>query len=310
MPTLKQMHYFLTVARTGSFSKAAARLHVAQPALSTHIANLEAELEEVLLVRHSRGVVMTTAGKLLADRSADILGMVDDMVASIRALQGQVRGRVRMGMPTTTTAPMALPLLDAFEKDLPGITLTIVEGMTGHLQHWLENDEMDMAILLVSQAQTKPNHIVLGRERLCLIGPHARLNVPGHSISFARSLGLPLVTVTAAHNLRRYLDAKASTLGLPINVIAEIDSLAQIKNIVMHGTAYTILPKSAASPDWMGKRINFWDIEDADAVMNLAVATSPAFSQSELCEPILRTLRPLVQRLIDTGAWPGGEATA
>jgi len=105
---LHQLRYFLAVARTKNFSRAAEQCHVAQPSLSQQIMKLEAELGERLFERTKREVALTPAGDLLTAHAERVLAEVDLACAGVRELRGLVRGRVALGV-LPTVAPYFLP---------------------------------------------------------------------------------------------------------------------------------------------------------------------------------------------------------
>ena len=96
---IRQLRTFVHVAELGSFSKAADRLHIAQPALSRQIRLLESELKAALFIRHGRGVRLTDAGTLFLDRASGILRQIEQARADVAAEAGDVSGEVSIGVP-------------------------------------------------------------------------------------------------------------------------------------------------------------------------------------------------------------------
>ena len=96
---LKQLDYFLGVAESGSFSKAAIRLSVARPILSRQIKLLESELGVELLYRNGRGVVVSEAGKVLEAHARSVVGLVEKAQSEIGSMKAEPRGRVAIAMP-------------------------------------------------------------------------------------------------------------------------------------------------------------------------------------------------------------------
>lgn len=301
---IRQLRYFVAIARNGSFSRAASELHVAQPALSSQIATLEDELGVKLLVRHSRGVELTEAGKLLLERSGQVLELIDSIARDIAAAPGKYEGEIRIGLPTTTTAVLTEPLLEAISRSLPGITLHVVEGMTGHLEGWLAHDDIDVALLFAPSQTQQAKFKRVGFERLVLIGPRHK-DMAGKTVRFAELSVLPIVHVTRAHQLRKLIDDMAVKLRSPLNIIAEIDSLAQIKHFVFSGKGYTILPRMAVTPDWVNGDIDFWPISDSSLKVDLVIATSPRFERQPFCRPFLKLFEDVIRDLIRDGRWHG-----
>jgi LysR family transcriptional regulator, nitrogen assimilation regulatory protein len=306
----RQMRHFLAVARTGSFSAASAEVRIAQSALSTQIAQIEDRLGVQLLLRHSRGVELTAAGRLFADRIEGVLTSIDQLVCDVRTLQADQSGNVRIGLPTTTTSSLALPLLHAFQHLLPRVNVSLVEGMTGHLLSWFEHGDLELAVLFDSDDLIQYNRRYLGRERVCLIGPRSPALGDRSRVTVGECLRLPIVHCTRAHRLRRMIEDKAHTLNIPLHVVAEIDSLTQMKNLVFNGAGYTILPQAAVTPDWVHGKIGAWTIDESDLAIDLVLVVAPKFLYEPIYRSVIDLLFVVVSDLINTGAWAGASLAA
>lgn len=144
---LHQLRYFLAVARTKNFSRAAEQCRVAQPSLSQQIIKLEDELGEKLFERTKREVVMTSAGDLFRTHAERVLADVDRASDEVRELRGMVRGRVALGV-IPTVAPYFLPQrLQAFTTKYPAVEVVVNEATTDHLTAALLAKELDVAIV-------------------------------------------------------------------------------------------------------------------------------------------------------------------
>src|SRR6188768_181286 len=113
---LKQLEYFVRVAELGSFTRAAAALDIAQPALSRQVRLLEVELRQNLLVRNGRGAVPTEAGKLLLDHGRGILHQVERAREELGRVRGSLAGRVAVGLPPSVAKVLAVPLIREFRR--------------------------------------------------------------------------------------------------------------------------------------------------------------------------------------------------
>ena len=130
---LRQLAYFDAVARHGSFTKAAQRLHVAQPAVSAQIRRLEAELGATLLERTTRRVALTHAGELFLARARQVLAQLDAARADLGELSAVLRGRVRIGA-TQVVGSLDLPAaLAQFRHRYPGVSLALHSGLIAKL---------------------------------------------------------------------------------------------------------------------------------------------------------------------------------
>ncbi|RAR98935.1 LysR substrate binding domain-containing protein [Ensifer adhaerens] len=139
---LRQLSYFVAVAEELHFGRAAARVHIAQPALSCQIQSLEKELGVRLLERSTRKVELTRAGEIYYDRCVRILGDVDLSAEVVRSVAGKARRKIRIG----TVYPATIGLLPAFlariGRKYPDIELHISSGSTNDIIRGLENGQI------------------------------------------------------------------------------------------------------------------------------------------------------------------------
>lgn len=157
---LRHLRYFVTIAEEQSFTRAAERLWIAQPGLSTQIRKLEAELGVRLFERHTRGVDLTEAGELLLGRARTTLAAADEVTATGRSLAGGAAGRVRLGVATEAHWAGAPFLLQRFAAARPGVELTVLEGYGGTLWHELRDRRLDA--LLAPAGHGAPDLKVVG----------------------------------------------------------------------------------------------------------------------------------------------------
>ena len=144
---LHQLRYFLAVARTKNFSRAAEQCHVAQPSLSQQIMKLEDELGERLFERTKREVSLTPAGDLLRVHAERVLQEVELARDGVREFRGLVRGRVVLGV-LPTVAPYFLPQrLRAFSSRFPAVEVVVLEDTTDQLAAAVLAKEVDLALV-------------------------------------------------------------------------------------------------------------------------------------------------------------------
>ena len=128
---LRQLRYFTAIVEQGSFSKAATKLRVAQPALSQHLRHMEDELGVALLHRGTRGVLPTEAGERLLERARAILADFAELRDSVRGESAAPGGEVRIGLPGTVSEQFSVPLIEAARERYPAVRIRIAEAMSG-----------------------------------------------------------------------------------------------------------------------------------------------------------------------------------
>jgi LysR family hydrogen peroxide-inducible transcriptional activator len=152
---MHQLRYFVAVAQTGNFSRAAERCHVSQPSLSQQILKLEHQLGKPLFQRLGRRAVLTDPGRLLLDRASAILAAVDDAERRLRAGDVTHGGRLAVGV-IPTIAPYMMPrTLERFAHRCPKIELTVWEDVTQNLVTAVVNGELDLAIVALPIADNR-----------------------------------------------------------------------------------------------------------------------------------------------------------
>src|ERR1700757_3970107 len=148
---LRQLRYLVALAEERNFTRAAAREHVAQPALSQQIRRLEEELGLPLAERTTRTATITPAGELLLARARRVLAELDAAGAELQGLRGLQTGHVTVGT-MHTMGPIDVSLVLAiFHERHPGIELIVREQSSEELAEMLRVDELDLAFLSVTE---------------------------------------------------------------------------------------------------------------------------------------------------------------
>src|SRR5215813_11372393 len=145
---LRHLRYFLVVGEVLNFTKAAARLRVAQPALSRQIQDLEDEIGVDLLHRSPRGVTLTAEGKLFLEEVRELLKRADESVERVRALARGEYGELHIGYIPIPTVEILPPAIEAFRKAVPHVKLVLHDLSTDELIAGLRDDALELAIMV------------------------------------------------------------------------------------------------------------------------------------------------------------------
>ncbi len=241
---LKQLRTFREVADSGSLSRAADRLHLAQPALSRQIRLLEAEIGLPLFARHGRGMQLTEAGTALLERIDGPVRQLERAVEEVRGLAGAVAGQVALGMMPTIATVLAGPLARRVALEHPALSLRIVEGYTGHLVEWVQRGVTDATLLYGPAPALHLRVTPLLIEEMVLVGA-AGSGIGPEPVPFASLAGRRLVMPSRQHGLRRIVEAAAGRARIALNVAFEADSFGVLKDLVVSGIGEAVLPRSA-----------------------------------------------------------------
>ena len=225
--------------------RASERLHVAQPALSVHLANLEAELGVKLVNRSNRGIELTDEGRILFDRATVLLQYHNETIDALRTREAGLAGSVSIGVPSTLSSRIAPPLYQAIRAEFPNVSLYLLEANTPVLYDWLQTGKIDFAVLF-----SVPEHVGLVvtpmfMEDFFLVGPSDGNLSP--DIAFRDIFDYLFVLPRRSSPWRKVLDKAAEDMGKSFSCAFETESMSAMLAIATTCECYTILPKSAIS---------------------------------------------------------------
>ncbi|MEO9588987.1 MAG: LysR family transcriptional regulator, partial [Marinobacter sp.] len=232
---LRQLNTFLTVADTGSFSRASEKLFVAQPALSRQIRMLEEALNVEVFVRHGRGVVLTAAGELLYERARILLQSLERTQADVTAVAGEVTGQVILGLLPTVTHRFSGTIIEQYRKRFPQVHLAVKSAMSGTLQQMVMQHRLNLAISYNHSNHKNLRYRPLIEEQLYLISPTDTRISKRSEITLDEVVELPLVIPEEKHGLRISMEKEAAERNKTLNLAMEVSAWPMLTDMVRRG---------------------------------------------------------------------------
>ncbi|KOX12705.1 LysR family transcriptional regulator [Saccharothrix sp. NRRL B-16348] len=241
--TLQQLVYFLAVARTRHFTRAAAEARVAQPSLSKQIHALEKELGAELFSRARGNVTLTPAGEALLPVAARILSDVDTARLEVAELVGLRRGRVRVGATPSLCGSLFADVIKRYHDEYPGIQVSVTEGGSRDLVAALEAGQLDLALVIVSPADADRALTVVPvlREEL-VVASAAPLGVTRLRLTDLREH--PLVMFRPGYDLRETTLAACRQAGFEPRFAVEGGEMDAVLRFVEVGLGVAIVPST------------------------------------------------------------------
>ncbi|HSX69306.1 MAG TPA: LysR family transcriptional regulator, partial [Pseudomonas sp.] len=145
--TLKQLRYLIAIAEAGSFSAAARRAFIAQPALSRQIGLLESELQMQLLERQHDGVALTDAGRRLYEVARSVVQKLDSVKDELASTRGDPKGHVAISIPATASALLLPEIIARAAEKFPSVALTVCDGLTREGGQAIELGKVDFGVV-------------------------------------------------------------------------------------------------------------------------------------------------------------------
>ncbi|ELR64823.1 Cys regulon transcriptional activator CysB [Photobacterium marinum] len=238
---IRQLTYFVTLAETANFTRAAERLNIAQPALSVAIKKLEGQLELPLFHRNERKVVLTHEGETLLTHARLILQQVKDANIAMAELKGLEKGEVRLGLPSMLGSYYFPEILMGFKSRYPNLKLTIVEAGTQSIRKMLLNGELDLGIIHNADV---PEHLetehLLSSQMVAVVSKDSELTQQ-ESITFSEFFKHELVMFKEGYFHREFIDSVCLQHGFEPHIAFETNLLQMILKIVRNDFAITAL---------------------------------------------------------------------
>lgn len=242
---LSELQVFLTVANERSFSRAAARLHRTQPAVSQAIARLESSLDERLFDRSSKGGQLTQAGVILYDYARRLERLSEKAQEALRELQDLRRGHVLIGANEAAIHSL-LPIIQRFRQQHPQAHVEVTRRQARQVGEEVLNRTLDLGVVTFSPRERGLAAIALGRDELVMLVPPTHPLAARKRVTMEEFRTEPVI----AHNdpsparervLRIYEERHAT-----INILIALPSLDGIKHAVAMGLGVALLPRRCA----------------------------------------------------------------
>lgn len=308
---VRELRYFLAVARFGSFSRAAEHLNITQPALSRQLKKLEEELGALLFVRSHQGVELTESGAMLLPQAESHIFQIQETARMIREQREQFAGQVVLGLAPTSGLIVAPDVLALFKARWPLATLVLREGISSSLEEWLMDRRLDVAMLHNPLPLEGVAITPILTERMVLVqAPDAECDFKwGDTVTISELGRIPLILPSLPHSNRRLIERAASQHGAMLNVVTEVDSVPLVRSLVKQGFGATIMTYAGAAQDVKRGEVMAIPIDRPPMMSHVAVGMPREARSNWLVMQTAQILKGVISEVVERGAWPGARMT-
>ena len=276
---LRQLRYFVAVVNTGSFSRAAEQLHVAQSAVSRQIQSLEEEMGVPLILRGKPNLKPTEAGLLFLERATAIVGLVRSLREEVNEKSDIPKGVLRVGAVPYTSRLFLPQAISKYRKNFPDVRMQIRTAMSGDLLERLRDDQIDLAVMhspwtkmeLITEPLIYSQMVVV----MPPLGLSSHLGLRNQKVyTFAEIASLPLILTTPVNPQRLLIDREIIARGLALNVIVEADNLGTILALVRAGVGCTVIAYGAIHEALTSRVVRIADLEPPGIRTDISLVTN------------------------------------
>ncbi|PZE22614.1 LysR family transcriptional regulator [Paenibacillus xerothermodurans] len=248
---LRQLQYALQIAADKNFSRAAEKLHIAQPSLSQQLSKLEKEIGVLLFQRTTNSVEVTHAGALFVEKAQAILDMVEQLKREMDDISQMRKGKLVVGsLPITGShvLPMVLPI---FQERYPEIEIMLVEETSANLEHMTANGQVDISLLSLPLQDESLTYTPLIEEEIILaVPPQHRLahkalgagDQPLNSVELAELRSEPFITLKKGQGFRQITIQLCQTAGFTPTIVFESSNIETVQSLVAAGMGIALIP--------------------------------------------------------------------
>ena len=256
-----QLKIFHTVARSGSFSRAAAELLISQPSVSIQVGDLERQFGTDLFEQVGKHVRLTEAGRVLDDYAARILALIDETRVAMDEVKGLRRGRLLLGATPTPGTYLLPALLGRFKEQYPSIEISLRLADTRRIQEMLLQRQLDLG--LVGGSVSFPDleaAVLLNDELVLVVAPsHPFATLP--SVRVADLAGEPFILRERGSGNREAADEALHRAGVHVTPVFEVEGAEMVKQAVAANLGLSILSRCAVELEVAAGRLRIVPIE-------------------------------------------------
>jgi LysR family nitrogen assimilation transcriptional regulator len=292
----RQLECFVCICETGSITRAAAKLNIAQPALGVQLRTLEQEFGAKLLMRSPAGTVPTAAGRLFLDEARNILRKIDDLKRRLREVEGKKPQSVRIGMPASLTGHLASRLLGTAKIEIPSLRISIVEGPSNLLVQQLRTGSLDMAAAFEARTDGELVARPVLRETLYLVAATgSKLAQKKGPVRLRQLRDVDLTMPGEGDVVRHIVTDMMRAHGMQARIAYPVSSMPAMIDVVAKSLACAVLPASAVAREVEEGKLITRRIIDPSLTRTLSIVQSAGLVATaelvQLGELMLSTLR-------------------
>lgn len=303
---LRQLRYFVKVIECGNITRASEALHIAQPAISQQMRNLELDMGMPLLERSVHGVVATAAGQTLYRHAIELLRQADGTREMLRQDADFPQGKVSVGMPSSTARMLAIPLARAIGQRYPGIKLELIDAPSAELGRLITVGRVALAVN-VDVVETRGMAFQrLLTETLYLVA-WPEFELAEDPVSIEALAKMPLVLPCAPNTIRSRVEFALQEAGLKCEVEFEANSTDLLFSAVKAQLGVTVLPWAAAHAELGQQRLKLARIDHRLFKRDLSLCWHDTVVESNAVQKVKATIIELFEAFGHQPGWADGQ---
>ncbi|WP_127586568.1 LysR family transcriptional regulator [Paenibacillus koleovorans] len=297
---LRQLQYAIQIAAEKNFSRAAEKLHIAQPSLSQQLSKLEKEIGVLLFHRNTNAVELTHAGALFIEKAQKVIDMMEQIKQEMDDISHTRKGRLTVGTLPMTGSHILPLVLPVFQSRFPEIEVVLVEDSTLKLEQLTANGQTDLSLLTLPLFDDALSYQPLIDEEIILAMPpqHPLTLQPG-LLDMKQLEHEPFIVLKKGQGFRQIALDLCNQAGFSPNIVFESTNIETVQSLVAAGMGIAFVPSMFARRQWSDLSPKYAQLT-ARPTRTLVISYRKGRYLSKAAEAFISTIMPLLQQYQET----------
>ncbi len=293
---LRQLQYVIQIAKELNFSRAAEKLHIAQPSLSQQLSKLEKEIGVLLVRRTTNSVELTHAGEVFVDKAQSILGSIEQLRTEMEDMAHMKRGRLVIGSLPITGSHILPIVLPEFGAAYPEIEIVLVEDTTAKLEQLASSGQTDISLLSLPLVDSTLVYQPLIREEISLaVPPSHRLAGEKAPVSLETLSEEPFIVLKKGQGFRQIALDLCAGAGFQPRIVFESSNIETVQSLVAAGMGLAFIPDMIARGARSEFMPSYCSIQ-GNPSRTLVIASRKGRYLSKAAEAFIETMKAAVSK--------------
>jgi LysR family hydrogen peroxide-inducible transcriptional activator len=294
---LRQLQYALQISIDKNFSRAAEKLHIAQPSLSQQLSKLEKEIGVLLFQRTTNSVEVTYAGSLFVEKAQSILDMVEQLKSEMADISQMRKGKLVVGSLPITGAHVLPMVLPVFQARYPEIEIMLMEETSTNLEHMTASGQIDISLLSIPLQDESLTYETLIEEEIVLAVPpqHQLAKNAEGLVDIAALCSEPFIALKKGQGFRKITLDLCEHAGFTPNIVFESSNIETVQSLVAAGMGIAFVPHMVSRGGWSQHAPAYLSLSNRPT-RTLVIAYRKGRYLSKAVEAFMATFREVVEQ--------------
>jgi len=297
---LRQLQYALQIAKEMNFSRAAEKLHIAQPSLSQQLSKLEKEIGVLLFQRNTNSVELTHAGSAFMEQAQKIIDHVEQLKREMGDISQMRKGKLIVGSLPITGSHILPLVLPVFQSRYPDIEIVLVEETTANLEALTASGQTDICLLSLPIDHTALIYQTLIEEEICLaVPPQHHLTLESNPNSSPVDMSMlkdePFILLKKGQGFRQITIDLCREAGFEPNIVFESSNIETVQSLVAAGMGIALVPRMVTRDRGIASAPTYFALAEPCPTRTLVIASRKGRYLSKAAEAFIDTLTEVIK---------------